>query len=202
MHHDLRVCLVGERIASAQENAPSLADHLRTRRDLQRVGDDICAVVDEDELAARELIEHGLQSLRVVRLAIALRAVVPDTYDLVQREVLVLRMRSAEDAAGAIKEVVMLVWHGDVPLRKGTGLGGSGIDVALAPRLDLHGTCGSHKDVCTSHNGDGLGDVFEVNVVKDERSMETAIGRNRGADEDGRIGDISVNERNRTSRLC
>ena len=52
LHDDLRVRRVLEGIARAGEDGEDLADDLGANRDRERLGDDVRAVVDEDEVLA------------------------------------------------------------------------------------------------------------------------------------------------------
>ena len=201
LNHDLRVRLIGESAARAEEDTPRFPNDLRTGRNLESVGDKVRASIDEDEAAARVLVEHSLESGGVVGLAVALRSLVAHADDLADGEVLVLRMRLAKDTASAVEEAAGLVGRGDVVLGEGAGRRGPGVNIALAPGIDRQSARGAREDSSAAGDRNSRRDVGEMDVVEDKGPGELAVGRRRGTDKDRRVGDIAVDQSNRAHSL-
>lgn len=164
----MRVVLVLELTAGAEDDTPDLSNDLRPGRNVERVGDEVRAVVDEDDLAAGELVDDRLQCRRVIRLPVALGALVAHADELRDGEVRVLGACPAEDTPGAVQEAARLAGRGDVGLRELGGLARAREDVALAPAVNRR------RATAPGEHGGSVGDSYssrdvrQMDVVEDE----------------------------------
>ena len=145
-----------------------------------------------------QVVKQLLQSVRVIGLAVTLRASGLRGHDLVLGEVRVLRARLREYLAIG-EEGVGLGRRSNLVLRELALSVVAAVDVALGPRVD--GEAAALEDDGAAGDLDGGRDVVEHGVVEDERAGEGARAGGRGLHEDGRVGDGGVNDGETASGL-
>ena len=179
------VVVVLEVAAPAEDRRPRLADDLRARRDGDGVRDEVHARVEEDDPAARVRVEHRLHRRRVVRLAVARRALRLHAHELVRGVARVLRVPAAEHAPRRVEQAARLRDRRDRRLHERARPVRAGEDVPLRPRVDRQRP--AREDRRAVQDADGDGHVVEADVVQHERAVEHPVARRRSAEEDGGV---------------
>ena len=76
MDDGLRVVVVGEARAGAHDDRPDLADNLSSGGNINCIGDNVGSRVEEDDLAACELADDGLDSSRIIGVSVTLKTII------------------------------------------------------------------------------------------------------------------------------
>lgn len=180
------------------DESPDLADNLDVLGDLDGVGDDICTVVEVDNLARGNAVEDGLNSSSVIRASITLGTTRLDRHKAASGDILVLGLAASEDLATSGQRSRL----GD----GGTGALNSfsvvvGVGAALGPRGDVG--VASEEGGAAASVLDGNGGVRgHVHVIQNQSTIgaclvEVVVGEHA----DLCVGELRVGKQNGTDLL-